>query len=90
MSDRVALLERQVAELLAWKISVEALMAPATDGEAEDGTPRKWLTLAEAAAVSGRSVSGLRKLMKQNRVTFRFKGPHPIIDVTSIPERRAG
>jgi hypothetical protein len=83
-------LERQVAELLAWKASVEAAMAPAAEGESEDGMPRKWLPLAEAAAVSGRSIRGLRNLMKQKRLRVRYRGPHPTVDVTSIPTRCTG
>jgi hypothetical protein len=82
-ADRIAELERRVAAL-------EAAIAPPAEGESEDGVPRKWLRLAEAAAVSGRSVSGLRKLQRQKRLRVRYRGPHPIVDVTSIPARRAG
>lgn len=88
-ADRFAELERQVAALLEWKASVEAIMTP-PEGESEDGMPLKWLMLREAAAVSGRSISGLRKLMRGKRLRVRYRGPHPIVDVSSIPARRAG
>ena len=81
-AERFAALERRLAAL-------EAIMAP-PEGQSEDGVPRKWLSLSEAAAVSGRSIWGLRNLMKQKRLRVRYRGPHPTVDVTSIPTRRTG
>jgi hypothetical protein len=88
-ATRLINLERQVAELLAWKASVEAIMVPLPEA-CEDGMPRKWLTLREAAEASGRSIRGLRKLMRQKKLRARYRGPHPMIDITSIPVRRVG
>jgi hypothetical protein len=81
-AERFAELERRVAEL-------EAIIVPPPVGESEDGMPRKWLSLREAAEASGRSIRGLRKLMRQKKLRARYRGPHPMIDITSIPVRRA-
>ena len=83
LKQRVAELERVVAALVA------ALQQPAVDPRGEDGTPRRWLRLNEAVAETGYSLSGLRKLMREGKVRVRRRGPHPTIDVASIP-RRAG
>ena len=85
LKQRVAELERVVAALVA------AMQQPAADLQSggEDGTPRRWLRLNEAVAETGYSLSGLRKLMREGKVRVRRRGPHPTIDVSSIP-RRAG
>jgi hypothetical protein len=86
LEARVAELERTVALLLA-----ALKQAPAADPtQGEDGVPRRWLRLTEAVAETGYSLSGLRKLMRQKKVRVRRRGPHPTIDVSSIPRRRVG
>ncbi len=82
-AERFAELERRVAAL-------EAIMVPPLVDAGEDGAPRRWLRLAEAAAVSGYSVNGLRKLVKGGKVQARFKGPHLIVKVETIPVRKIG
>jgi hypothetical protein len=89
-ADRIAELERKVADLLAWKAAVEAAMTPPLQEACEDGAPRKWLTLRDAEEASGRSIRGLRKLMRQKKLRARYRGPRPMIDITSIPVRRTG
>jgi hypothetical protein len=80
---RIGVLENTVALLVA------ALKQPTPGDAGEDGQPRRWLRLNEAVAETGYSLSGLRKLMREGKVRVRRRGPHPTIDVDSIP-RRAG
>jgi hypothetical protein len=57
----------------------------------EDGAPRppgKWMRMKAAAAATGYSESGLRKMVRERRCVADFEGCHPLINIDSIPPRR--
>jgi hypothetical protein len=83
---RVTELEALVGELLA---RIAALEAEKQAGE--DGPPRppgRWLGMKAAARATGRSVSGLKKLCRQDRIVFDFDGPHRLINIDTVPCKR--
>jgi hypothetical protein len=82
--ERIAVLERTVEALVA------ALKQPAPTDQGEDGAPRRWLPLREAASVTGYSVTGLRGLVKRGVVQGRYRGPHLTVDVATVPRKVTG
>jgi hypothetical protein len=83
LEERVAALERIVVRLLAGG-------AQPADAAAEDGSPRRWLPLAEAAQVTGYSPNGLRGLVKRGKARGRYRGPHLTVAVDTVPHKVAG
>jgi hypothetical protein len=64
--ERLAALERVVAELLAWKAGHEAQEVNGEDGEPSPPLPSPpWVPIKKAAARVGRSESALRKVIKR-------------------------
>ena len=70
---------------------VAALAAkPAPTDQGEDGAPRRWLLLKEAARETGYSQNGLRGLVKRGVARARYRGPHMLIAVDTVPARKLG
>jgi hypothetical protein len=84
LERRVAVLERTVAQLLA------ALKQPAPTDQGEDGAPRRWLPLLEAAQQTGYSSKWLRTLVKRGKALGRYRGPHLMVAVDTVPAREVG
>jgi hypothetical protein len=82
--ERIAVLERTVALLLA------ALKQPAPTDQGEDGAPRRWLLLREAAEQTGYSSKWLRELIRRGVVQGRYRGPHLTVAVDTVPARKVG
>lgn len=82
--QRIAVLERTVEALLA------ALKQPAPTDQGEDGLPRRWLPLLEAAQQTGYSAKWLRTLVKRGKALGRYRGPHLMVDVGTVPQRDVG
>jgi hypothetical protein len=85
LEQRVAVLERTVALLVA-----ALKQAPADPTQGEDGVPRRWLPLLEAATATGYSPTGLRGLVKRGKARGRYRGPHLMVDVDTVPARKVG
>jgi hypothetical protein len=83
LEARVAALERIVAQLLG-------AADQTADAAGEDGSPRRWLPLAEAAQVTGYSPNGLRGLVRRGKALGRYRGPHLMVAVDTVPARRVG
>jgi hypothetical protein len=83
LENRVAILERTVALLVA------ALKPAASiDDGGEDGAPRRWLRLSEAVAETGYSANGLRGLVRRGKALGRYRGPHLMVAVDTVPARK--
>jgi hypothetical protein len=92
--EQIAELQRLVrdqgAELVAQAGRIAELEARCGAAHSEDGRsrlPGRWLRMKAAAKVTGRSVSGLKKLCRQGRVVFDDDAPRRLINVDSVPVR---
>jgi hypothetical protein len=90
--ERVEALERQGAEqarvIEQLQAKVAALEAQPADDE--DGAARpagKWLRMKAAAAATGYSEAGLRKVCREGRCAADYLGPHLLVNVDSVPRR---
>ena len=81
--ERIAVLDRTVEALVA------AFKQPAAD-QGEDGAPRRWLLLREAAEQTGYSSKWLRTLVKLGKALGRYRGPHLMVAVDTVPAREVG
>jgi hypothetical protein len=84
LEQRVAVLERTVALLVA------ALKQPSPTDQGEDGAPRRWLLLREAAEQTGYSSKWLRELIRRGVVQGRYRGPHLTVAVDTVPRKVGG
>jgi hypothetical protein len=85
LEARIAVLERTVEALVA------ALKQPAVDPtQGEDGVPRRWLPLRDAAQQTGYSSKWLRTLVKRGKAQGRYRGPHLMVAVDTVPAREVG
>jgi hypothetical protein len=80
--ERIAMLERVVEQLVA------ALKQPSPTDQGEDGEPRRWLPLLEAAQQTGYSSKWLRTLVKRGKALGRYRGPHLTVAVDTVPARK--
>jgi hypothetical protein len=86
LEERVAVLERTVALLVVELVA--AKRAPTGDAAGEDGMPRRWLRLSEAVAETGYSATGLRSLVRRGKALGRYRGPHLMVAVDTVPARK--
>jgi hypothetical protein len=92
LAERLAALERVVAELLTWKAEHEAKEANCEDGEPSPPLPSPpWFPIKKAAALVGYSEAGLRKAIKRHtggRPWWRYRGGRLFVDIDHCPRRK--
>jgi hypothetical protein len=91
-AERVAVLERIVAELLAWKAEHEAEEAKGEDGEPSPPLPSPpWFPIKAAAPAVGYSESGLRAAIRRHKDGprwWQFDRGRLLVNVHTCPHRK--
>jgi hypothetical protein len=80
LEERVGALEALVAQLVGQLVG-----QPDEDGPAR--ARGKWLRTKAAAAATGYSVSGLKKLCREGRCVYDDDAPRRLINIDSVPRK---